>query len=129
MPRLVLLFNHTLTKTQAADARTDLGVSGFVEPPESIKALWADIPASAAEIRPYLQPVFDWLAGASDPGDRVLVQGDFGAVFFVVQHALETGRVPIYSTTRREAAEEVNPDGSVRLTHRFHHVRFREYGK
>lgn len=128
MSRLVLLFNHSLTALQAADAKETLGVSGFVEPPESIKAIWADIPASPAEIRPFLQPVFDWLDGASEPGDHVLVQGDFGAVFLVVRHALETGRVPVYSTTRREAAEEANPDGSVQLTHRFRHVRFREYG-
>ncbi|NLI83774.1 MAG: hypothetical protein GX443_19140 [Deltaproteobacteria bacterium] len=128
MSKLLLLFNHTLTGQQSADAVENLGVSGFVNPPESVKALWADIPASPAEIRPFLQPVFDWLDGASEPGDYVLVQGDFGAVFLVVHHALETHRIPVYSTTRREAAEEPGHDGSVQLTHRFRHVRFREYG-
>jgi hypothetical protein len=58
----------------------------------------------------------------------VLIQGDFGATFLMVNFAFEKGLIPIHSTTEREATEELQPDGSVRLSHRFLHKRFRKYG-
>lgn len=40
----------------------------------------------------------------------------------------EKGFVPVYSTTRREAVEEQQSDGAVRLVHNFKHQSFRKYG-
>jgi hypothetical protein len=45
----------------------------------------------------------------------VLIEGDFGACYLMVRFALEKGLVPLYSTTRREAEERYDADGSVRL--------------
>lgn len=39
------------------------------------------------------------------------------------------GLIPVCSTTRREAMEEHGDDGSVNMTHRFEHQRFRRYGR
>ena len=61
-------------------------------------------------------------------GDYILIQGDFGACFLMVQFAFEKGFIPIYSTTEREAVETHGEDGSVSLTHRFKHRIFRRYG-
>jgi hypothetical protein len=127
-PRLIVLFNHTLTESQREDARRSLGAEEFLEPPASARSLWAEVPPDLESLEDYLAPVRSWLGDCARPGDFLLVQGDFGATWLMVRFALASGLVPVYSTTRRAATEEVQPDGSVRLTHRFQHVRFRRYG-
>ncbi len=128
MPTLFLLFNHALTPNQEADARVSLGVDRFVKPPPVVQGLWSRVPPELTELGPYLQPVLDWLEAEAVKGDYLLVQGDFGACYLVVGFAFENGLVPLYSTTVRDAEEEHQPDGSVRLVHTFLHQRFRFYG-
>ncbi len=129
MSRLFLLFNHTLTAEQEDDARNSLGVAEIITPPPAIRGLWGQLPSDAQELAPLLAPVREWLAAEARPGDHVLIQGDFGAVYLIINFALASGFIPVYSTTEREAMEEHLPDGTVRLTHRFRHRCFRRYGR
>lgn len=129
VPRLIVLFNHTLTESQREDARQRLGAEEILEPPAAVRSLWAEVPPGLETLEEYLAPVRSWLQDCARPGDFLLVQGDFGATWLMVRFGFEIGLVPVYSTTRRAAAEEVQPDGSVRLIHRFQHVRFREYAQ
>ena len=127
MPNLFLLFNHRMTPDQEADARHSLGVVEFIEPPADIQALWGQIPPEYEMLSAHLQPVRIWLATQAHSQDYVLIQGDFGACFYMAQVAFELNLRPLYATTRRDAIEEYLPDGSVRLTHRFRHIIFRKY--
>jgi hypothetical protein len=129
MAQLYLLFNHTLTREQQCCARSELGVEKIVDPPPHIRALWANIPAGQAAIRPALTPVFAWIDQEIAPGDFLLVQGDFGACWLVAKYAEQHGIVPVYATTRREATERHTGDNQIEITHTFRHVRFRQYGK
>ncbi len=122
---LFLIFNHTFTSAQEADAKASLGVGEIVSMPENVRSIWADIPPENEAIAGFLSPVREWLFQNAKPGDLVLIQGDFGACHLMVRHAFENGLIPVYSTTRREAVEKVQSDGSVSLTHNFRHVRFR----
>lgn len=124
----MVLFNHHLTRDQIDDAHAHLGVDGFVEPPEAIRELWRAIPPEIPVLKDFLEPVREWLAQVAAPGDFVLLQGDFGATWLMVDFALKLGLTPVYSTTCREATEAQQPDGSVTLTHQFRHCRFRRYG-
>jgi hypothetical protein len=127
-PSLILLSNHQLTLRQKNEAREQLGVSAILEPPLELRDLWGNVPPDLPALGSYLDPLVEWLVSHGKPGDYVLIQGDFGATYRMVDFAFEKGFIPVYSTTRREATEEVQPDGSVKLTHRFMHCRFREYG-
>ena len=127
--KLFLLFNHRLTPEQECQAREGLRVAAIKEPPEEIVRLWASIPADLEKIDACLDPVKEWLDREAEAGDYLLVQGDFGATYLMVRHALKRALTPLYSTTRREATEETREDGSVKLVHRFLHRRFRVYGK
>ena len=129
MPNLYLIFNHRITLLQEEDARRSLGVQQIVQLPPELKELWNNVPPDLPEIAAYLGPVKQWLAANAETGDFVLIQGDFGACFLMVNFALEKGFVPVYSTTRREAEEEFGQDGSIKLTHRFEHRIFRKYGR
>lgn len=129
MPDLLLLFNHTITDAQHKDAVQQLGIKRIIEPPPAIRAAWSALPPEEAALVPVLQPVVTWLDATASAGDYVLVQGDFGACWLLVNHCLQQGYIPVYSTTRRHAVEEHLDDGTVRLVHRFSHVRFRKYGQ
>lgn len=129
MPRLFLVFNHTFTLSQQENARLELGVENIIEPPLELRRRWASIPPEAPSLRPWLQPFGDWLAELAQPGDFVLIQGDFGACYLLVRFALEHDLVPVYATTERHAREERLDDGRVKLEHTFDHVRFRRYGE
>ncbi|MBW2742311.1 MAG: hypothetical protein JRE64_26545 [Deltaproteobacteria bacterium] len=129
MPRsLFLIFNHDITPVQEIDACSSLGVQQIINMPPDLKELWRQIPPDLSKISDYLNPVKDWLAGQARKNDHVLIQGDFGACFIMVNFAFETGLIPIYSTTQREAVEEHKEDGTVNLSHQFRHRIFRRYG-
>ena len=128
MPKLYLVFNHTFTLSQQESARNELGTETIIEPPLELRRRWANVPPETPSLRPWLQPLSDWLIEHAQPGDFVLIQGDFGACYLLVCFALEHDMVPVYATTERHAREERLDDGRVKLEHTFDHVRFRRYG-
>lgn len=125
---LFLIFNHTFTPLQKEDAFDMLGVDRIVEMPGELKNLWSNIPPDYFEIQDVLQPVRDWIGQNARQNDYILIQGDFGACYLMVNFAFESGFVPIYSTTSRVVEEDLQADGSVSLKHRFKHQIFRKYG-
>jgi hypothetical protein len=125
---MFLLFNHTITDAQIIDARKSLGVEKVIEIPNDLKVIWANIPPELECVCCYLEPVKTWLAMTAHAGDYALIQGDFGATYVAVRFAFKQGLIPVYSTTHREAEEEIQSDGSIRLVHRFEHYKFRKYG-
>ncbi|MBW2609527.1 MAG: hypothetical protein JRC68_04180 [Deltaproteobacteria bacterium] len=126
---LFLIFNHTFTKAQRANALHALGVERIMDMPPDHKKIWSNIPPDLPTIEAYLEPVQAWLKTKSEKNDFVLIQGDFGACYIMVNYAFKLGLIPIYSTTRRETKEELFQDGSVKLTHHFQHQIFRRYEK
>ncbi len=129
MARFLILFNHVLTGDQELDAVDLLGIDSFCYPPTEISVLWKSVPPEAPELRPILSPVFQWIDETASAGDYLLVQGDFGATWMIVDHAMKKGLVPVYSTTERVAQEVKLPDETVKTLHWFRHVIFREYGR
>ncbi len=128
MKNLFLLFNHRLTDEQRAAAKKKLGVYRIISPPAFLTQLWAQIPPDMVSLKDYLQPFREWLQENSQADDYLLIQGDFGAVFLMVEFAAANGLRPVYSTTLRESVEQHLADGTVRLEHKFRHVIFRHYG-
>ncbi len=129
MSDLILIFNHTITPVQEEQAKEELGVENIVVPPQDIRTLWTAVPPAAEALVPFLQPVVSWLDQNVNKGDFVLIQGDFGACYLMVQHALKKEYIPVYSTTERKAVERQLTDGGIQVTHTFRHVYFRKYGQ
>jgi len=129
MASLFLIFNHRITTLQEEDARRSLRVERIIDPPEALKAMWRQVPADLEEIDGDLAPIRASLKTHTARGDYVLIQGDFGACFIMVNFALKQGLIPIYSTTEREAGEEHGANGTVTITHQFRHRIFRQYGQ
>lgn len=129
MPTLHLILSHSLTPEQKADARQNWGIDQFQVLPPDLQALWSNVPPTLEELTPYFAPLLEWISEHLTWKDYLLVQGDFGAVFLVVEYcrAFNYG-TPLYATTLRQTQESLNEDGSVRIERVFKHVRYREYG-
>ncbi|MGM0369636.1 MAG: CRISPR-associated protein Csx20 [Bacillota bacterium] len=126
MENLFLLFSHQLTESQKKDAKKNLGINNFHYLPEELQQRWSNIPANIEKIAELLEPFQKWLNENSVKNDYVLIQGDFGAVFIMVQWAVANDLIPIYSTTIRDTKEK-NSGDEIKIKKKFKHVLFREY--
>ncbi len=124
--KMFLIFNHRLTETQKKDAMENLGVSEFIYLPESLQVLWGNVPPELPDLKEYLQPIKKFLSEHLSEGDKVLIQGDFGACCALKEFVREFGAVPIYATTRREVVEEQDKERVIKKSV-FKHIAFREY--
>ena len=126
--KLFLIFNHHITEEQVQNAEKDLGIADIIEMPQRLKDIWKQIPPHKEKICSYIDPVKNWVFTHAGEGDVLLVQGDFGATYLMVEFAFKNDLIPVYSTTVRQAAEFKQPDGSLKTEHVFRHRMFRKYG-
>lgn len=126
MRQMILLFSHSLSDAQKTDASENYGVEAFVPMPADMQKLWSAIPAECGDISTHIQPIKVFVEDISHRGDMVLIQGDFGATYALVNFCQSLKLVTLYATTKRNAVEK-SIDGKMVKTSVFEHVRFREY--
>lgn len=129
MSKIFIFLSHTLTQEQMCAIKDELNVVDIINLPDELQLLWGNIPPEPERIYDILQPFHIWLKANSQYGDYVLVQGDMGATFQIVNYAFSIGLKPCYTTTKRNTIQEYNNDGTVNLIKQFKHVRFRLYEK
>lgn len=123
---MFLLFNHSLTDEQTQDAKDSFKIESFVSLPQNLQSIWSNIPPELENLTEYLQPIKEFIAQNAQKGDYILIQGDFGASFQLVEFANSCELISVYATTKREVKEELK-DGKVQKTSVFKHVQFRKY--
>ena len=128
MTNLFLLFSHQLTDEQRQDAEKNLGIDNFVYLPENLQQKWSNIPADEQQLKGLMKPFKEWLIKNAVDNDYVLIQGDFGATFIMVQWSFQNDLNPIYSTTVRNTVEK-HTNNEIKLQKRFKHVLYRKYEK
>ncbi len=129
--KLHLLFNHTLTPEQITDAKISLGVTenNILLLPDNMIALWHNIPPEAGlNLSKHLYDLVTYFSH-QNKGDYVLVQGDFGAVFYMVNQLMKMDLIPIYATTKRQVTEEKNNENQIITKRIFKHICYRKYIK
>lgn len=124
--KLCLLFNHTLTSEQANDAKVSLFCDEFVSLPEQLQDLWSNVPPELESLSCYLQPIKEYIHANVQKDDFVLIQGDFGATYMMVNFVKNLGAIPVYATTSRDVVEVLKGDTVVKQSV-FRHQRFRKY--
>lgn len=126
MKKMFLLFSHSLTQSQIDDAKSNLGIERFVFLPEDLQLLWSDIPSDIESLKEYLSLFRNFLVENSDFEDVVLIQGDFGAVYQMINFSKDLGLKAVYATTKRVIEEEIIENQTVKKSI-FEHIRFREF--
>ena len=127
MSKMLLLLSHKLTEDQKEDANTALSVREFLALPDGLQNLWMQIPPTKPLLSEYLEPIRSWINENAGHGDYVLIQGDFGAVYSMVNYAFSAGLIPVYATTERIVVEKLMPDNVVKSERVFKHKMFRRY--
>jgi hypothetical protein len=127
--RLFNLTNHELTPEQTAQARKTLGTAETVTPPEELRQKLANIPPDEPDVAGHISDLGEWLRNEAESGDVVLVQGEHGATYSLVDLASRLGAIPMHATTERKFEEVRSEDGSVTTKRVFRHVRFRPYSR
>jgi len=127
MPKMLLLFSHELTRDQREDADDSLAITEFSPLPPDLQKSWRNIPPTEPLLSDYLEPFRKWLEENANSGDYVLIQGDFGAAYSMVNFAFSAGLIPVYATTERESVETRMLNGTVKSERVFKHRMFRRY--
>lgn len=128
MINLFILLNHSINDIQKKDAR-NMGVTNFIVLPPDLQKIWQNISPAETKLAPFLTPIKQWLSQRAAPDDFVLIQGDFGACWLMVDFSFQNKLIPLYSTTKRKVVEIENKDGSIQTIRQFKHVMFRKYGE
>jgi len=119
--------NHLLTAEQERDVKIAFREQAVSYPPQELQEFWGNISPDGPLPIERLSEITRWIAECSATGEYVLVQGEPGATVYIVAFCIASGRIPIYSTTRREFSSVTLPDGSIQNQHVFRHVGFRRY--
>jgi hypothetical protein len=129
MTKMLLLFSHALTGDQEEDANNCLNIREFVPLSNDLQNLWTHRPPTKSSLRDSLGVFRRWLKENANQGDFVLIQGDFGAVYLMVNFAFSLGLIPVYATTERMVVEKRMQDNTVKSERIFKHRMFRRYEK
>lgn len=127
MKKMFLLFSHNLTQSQIDDAKKNLAIKEFIPLNSDLQTTWSNIPSDIELLKEYLLPFRNYLVENSKYGDVVLIQGDFGAVYQMINFAKDLGLKTVYATTRRVIEEVIVENKTVKKSI-FEHRKFREYG-
>lgn len=123
---MILLFNHTLTSAQKKDAQTSLGVERFTALPPELQEIWSHIPPEIQTLKSILKPIKEFVSQTSTKNKYILIQGDFGATYEMVNFSKSLGLIPVYATTKREVLE-IQKDHKIFKESIFKHIMFRKY--
>ena len=126
MFKMFLLFSHKLTDEQIKDAKANLGVREFIYLPEDLQDKFSNVPPEIEDIKEYSKDFTEFLTDNAQKEDYVLIQGDFGVVFNIVEFCKSNDLKAIYSTTKRVVKEQII-NGKIIKTSEFKHIRFRNY--
>ena len=126
--KVFVLLNHELSELQLKELRQQLQIKSVVCADDDVIALWKQVPSNGElPLDTLKSKVIGWFEQRAEEGDYVLVQGEFGASFYIVDYCFQKGLVPIYGTSRREYTERKNNNGGVVRQHVYRHVCFRKY--
>ena len=127
MKKMILLFSHKLTQKQTDDAINNFGIDEFVYLPKELQYIWSNISPNIKSLQEVLNPIKEFVRQNSNKNSVVLVQGDFGACYIMVDFCKSLELICVYATTKR-ITKEYEEDGKLVKKSIFEHRRFREYG-
>ena len=125
---MLLLFSHKLTQKQINELKQVYNVIDFIYLTNDLQSIWSSIPPDISSLKEVIKPIKCFIDKNIKKDDVVLIQGDFGATYEMVNYVKSKGAIAVYATTKREIVEYTNEKGEYMKKTVFEHRRFREYG-
>ncbi len=123
--KVFIIMSHDLTRGQVAKLK-DMGGKEILLLPPALKELWGNIDAEGELDTQALLPVIHWIEGKARERDLVLIQGEHGATYYLVDYCFQRKLCPIYSSSKR-VVQEIRDGEAVYTQRLFEHINFREY--
>lgn len=111
---LILLFSHILTEEQEKEAKESLKCQEIIYMPEELKKLWGSIVTENKEL--IEEKIKGFLLTKGKKGDYILIQGEWGVTYNLINFCKEQEMIPIYSSTKREALEKKDGEKIVKIS-------------
>lgn len=126
MRKVYCLLNHNLSEKQISELKEKFHAEEIIYPTEELSKKWSQIPTTERIDRSLIETVVLWLF-ASGKNDCLIVQGEMGSTFMLVDYALKNGLIPLHAVSERKTVEKKDEDGTSVKTAIFEHVCFRKY--
>lgn len=128
MKKMLVIFNHEiLSNEQANYAKSKMNVDEINYLTNNLKSIWKQIDPHTEKID--LTEIENFILNHTHSKDFVLIQGEFGASYKIINFCFQHNRIPVYATTERKSEESINKEGNIEKRSIFKFVRFRMYEK
>ncbi len=126
MKKMILLFSHKLSEEQTLEAEKTFGIDIFIYLPSPLQDIWSNISPTISSVVTLIEPIKQFIIDNSSKDDIILIQGDFGVSYNLVNFAKKNQLIPVYATTQRLVTQS-EKDGKIIKKSTFEFGRFREY--
>lgn len=112
---------HKMTKDQIADGGKELSDNVAKEVKQLL--LFTE-PPTKEEIQTRLETLRKIISENTEIGDGILISSAAYFLYPAIRTIIALNRIPIASFTKREAIETEQPDGTVKLSYTFKHIKW-----
>src|SRR6056297_1136117 len=126
MVDLYILFSHELTDKQNKQIYKNYGIKDIIYLPGELIKKWKNIPVDEKSLVEFLGPFKSWIGENTRVGDYILIQGESGATYQMVNFAFKCDLIPLHATTKR-VNKEIKNGEEIITERKFEHVIFRRY--
>lgn len=122
MKQIFILFSHKLTPAQEVEIKEKLGCEKINYLPKLLQELWSNV-----DINVDNENIFkNYLKDNGNKDDYVLIQGEWGLTYKIIEFCKKNMFIPIYSYSKRKVLEE-KQDENIKKTSFFKHIKFMKY--
>ncbi len=121
MKKIVLLFSHVLTKVQEDELKNVWNCEKIIYMPDNLKNNWMNV-FENVDIEQFKKFLLDTL----EKNDYVLIQGEWGLTYKMINFAKENEFIPLYAGTVRKVKES-KIGNIVKKESIFEHTKFKKY--
>ena len=121
MKKIILLFSHTLTEPQRKELIENWNCDEIIYMPNKLKNNWMNV-VDNVDVNQFKKFLLDNL----QKGDYVLIQGEWGLTYNMINFAKENRFIPLYAGTTRKATEHKEGDKVIKNSI-FSHTTFKKY--
>ena len=127
--KIILLFSHILTESQISELKNHFNIETITYLPDYLQNIWSNIPPDYIDIEKELTSIKEFVTQNlyNNGKNYILVQGEYGAVYHMVNFAFENNCIPIYSASKRAYESKKIDEDKIENIHYFKHIKFQLY--
>lgn len=123
--KVLLVFSHELTENQEKELKEEFEVDKIEKLPIDLQNMWSNV-SIKTKYYENLEEIKKYIENNFNEGDILLIQGNWGYTYNLVNWGINEKYIPIYSYTERNV-EEVKDGENIKKISYFKHVKFIEY--